>query len=207
METLPEGCYQYSKDPLNCHKTESDIAVQVDYQNQNMDAEKKAFNVCIEMLQQRGCDITEQDPETLRIVATKPDGDPMCVIFNSTPKFDTKSMKEVITHINEVGVSHAIVIHTEGATPAAKSTLAQTCDIYLELFDQQDLQYNITKHRLQPTFSKLPPAESDAFKEKFGSKFGTLRHEKPISRFYDFSKGDVIRITRSDGYISYRIVR
>jgi DNA-directed RNA polymerase subunit H (RpoH/RPB5) len=92
-------------------------------------------------------------------------------------------------------------------TPATKSTLAQTDEMYLELFDLQDLQYNITKHRLQPVFERLPEQEAESFKKTHGTKFGTLRHEKPIARFYDYHKGDVIRVIRSDGYINYRIVR
>ena len=45
------------------------------------------------------------------------------------------------------------------------------------------------------------------FKKNFGIKFGILRLDRPISRFYDYQKGDVIRITRNDGYINYRIVK
>jgi hypothetical protein len=122
--------------------------------------EQKAFDICLQMLDQRGCSVEEEDRENLRIVATKPDGDQLCVLFNSTPKFDTKSMKEVITFMNEANMRHAIIVHTEGVTPATKSTLAQTDEMYLELFDRQDLQYNITKHRLQPVFTRLPPSLS-----------------------------------------------
>jgi len=38
-------------------------------------------------------------------------------------------------------------------------------------------------------------------------KYGTLRLDRPIARFYDYKRGDVIRIKRSDGYINYRIVK
>jgi DNA-directed RNA polymerase subunit H (RpoH/RPB5) len=169
--------------------------------------EQKAFDICLEMLDQRVCSVEEEDRENLRIIATKPDGDQLCVLFNSTPKFDTKSMKEVITFMNEANMKHAIIVYTEGVTPATKSTLAQTDEMYLELFDRQDLQYNITKHRLQPVFTRLYDKEAESFKQTYGTKFGTLRHEKPIARFYDYRKGDVIRVTREDGYVNYRIVR
>ena len=46
--------------------------------------------------------------------------------------------------------------------------------MYFELFADQDLQYNITKHRLQPTFQKLNETECDEYKEKFGVKIGIL---------------------------------
>ena len=77
----------------------------------------------------------------------------------------------------------------------------------VELFALEDLQYNITKHRLQPKFECLSDKDADDFKKKYGVKFGTLRLDRPIACFYDYKRGDVIRIIRSDGYISYRIVR
>jgi hypothetical protein len=77
--------------------------------------EQKAFDICLEMLDQRGCSVEEEDRENLRITATKPDGDQLCVLFNSTPKFDTKSMKEVITFMNEANMRHAIIVHKEHA--------------------------------------------------------------------------------------------
>ena len=172
-----------------------------------MTSQSRAYNVCLEILNQRDCVVKEEDDDNQRIIATKPDDSSLCVLFNSTPKFDTKSMKEVITFMNEVDVRHAIVVHTDGVTPAAKSTLAQTDEMYIELFAEQDLQYNITKHRLQPVFERLPAPEAEQFKKECGVKFGILRDEKPIARFYDYSKGDVIRIIRDDGYVNYRIVR
>ena len=172
-----------------------------------MTARNQAFTVCLELLDQRGYNILEEDRENLRIIADKPDGESMCVLFNSTPKFDTKSMKETISLMNELGLRHSLVIYTDGVTPATRNTLTQIEEMYIELFNEEDLQYNITKHRLQPVFCRLPSTEAEAFKTEYGAKFGTLRHDKSISRFYDYSKGDVIRITRQDGYINYRFVR
>jgi DNA-directed RNA polymerase subunit H (RpoH/RPB5) len=77
----------------------------------------------------------------------------------------------------------------------------------IELFAEEDLQFNITKHRLQPKFEKLKDSEAVDFKKNFGIKFGILRLDRPIARFYNYQKGDVIRITRNDGYINYRIVK
>ena len=173
----------------------------------NMSKQQRAYEVCIEMLLQRGCIITDKDQEQKRITALKPDGESLCVLFNATPKVDTKSMKEIITFMNECGVRHSIVIHTEGVTPATRSTLSQTDEMYIELFNQEDLQYNITKHRLQPSFDRLTSDEAVSLKKKYGTRFGTLGHEKPIARFFDYTRGDVIRVLRQDGYINYRIVR
>ena len=116
-------------------------------------------------------------------------------------------MKEILSVMNEAGVVHSIVIYKDKVTPATKSTLEQCEDMKIELFAEEDLQINITKHRLQPLFEKLKDDEIAEFKKSFGLKFGILRIDRPIARFYNYSKGDVIRIVRSDGYINYRIVK
>jgi len=157
----------------------------------------------LEMLEQRGCTVVD----TENIMAIKPDGSQVIVFFNESPSFDTKSMKEVLSVMNEAGVVHSIVIYKDKVTPATKSTLEQCDDMKIELFAEEDLQINITKHRLQPIFEKLKDDEATEFKKTFGVKFGVLRVDRPIARFYDYSKGDVIRITRPDGYINYRIVK
>jgi DNA-directed RNA polymerase subunit H (RpoH/RPB5) len=169
--------------------------------------QEKAYDICLEILEQREYNIIDKDKDELRIIALKSDGNQIIVLFNAAPKFDIKSLKETITMMNEIDVRHAIVVHREGVTSQTRSTLDQSKELYIELFLEEDLQYNITKHRLQPKFEKLDDSSAEDFKKKYGMKFGTLRLDKPISRFYDYQRGDVIRITRNDGYINFRIVK
>ncbi len=170
-------------------------------------SQKKAFEICIEMLLQREYEILHLDEETFSISATKPNGEQVSVYFNSAPKFDTKSMKEVIFMMEQEGIDHAIVVYKDNITAATSNVLSQTIDIKIELFAEEDLQINITKHRLQPIFTKLSEEESIEFKKNFGLKFPSLRHDKPISKFYDFQKGDIIQIKRLDNTYAFRIVR
>ena len=65
-----------------------------------------------------------------------------------------------------------------------------------ELFSIDDLQYNITKHVLQPKFERLSEKEAQDFKKSYGIKFPVLRKDDPISRFYNYKRGDVIRVKR-----------
>lgn len=170
-------------------------------------SQERAYQTCLEMLKQREYEIIDQDEDAMRVTALKPDGTQMCVFFNTAPKFDTKSMKEIISMMHEMEIDHALVVYTDSITPPTKSTLAQSTEMRIELFAEEDLQYNITKHCLQPIFERLPEAEAEEFKKKFGVKFGTLRIDRPIARFYDYQRGDVIRIKRQGGYITYRIVK
>jgi DNA-directed RNA polymerase subunit H (RpoH/RPB5) len=160
---------------------------------------------CLEMLKQREYSII--DDEDTYITALKPDGTQMAVFFHEGQKFDTKGMKETLFLMNQMVVKHALIIYKDDVTPAVRQTLLRSVEMKFELFAKEDLKINITKHRYQPIFQRLEEKEAIVFKKEFGTKFGTLRVDKPISRFYDYQRGDVIRILRKDGYINYRIVK
>ena len=111
--------------------------------------------------------------------------------------------------MNDMGIFHAIIVYKDSVTAFTRKAVNQSIEMKLELFAEEDLRYNITKHRLQPCFEKLPADEAEEFKKKFGVKFGVMRSEDPIARFYDYKKGDVIRVIRgkTNKFVTYRLVR
>jgi DNA-directed RNA polymerase subunit H (RpoH/RPB5) len=169
---------------------------------------KVSYQTCLEMLQQRKYKITEQEDPT-RIFATKPDGKPMIVFFTDVHKFNVKNVQVCIADMNDMNIFHSIIVYKDSVTSFTRKAITKSIEMKLELFAEEDLMYNITKHRLQPIFEKLPAEEVKAFKKKFGVKFGAMRSDDPISRFYDYKRGDVIRVTRGgiNKFITYRVVR
>ena len=92
--------------------------------------------------------------------------------------------------------------------------IVESIDIVFELFSVDELQFNITKHRLVPLHQKLNEEESKSFKEKYGLKYQAILTSDPISRFYNYKRGDIIRILRirktndkNQYIIAYRIVK
>ena len=166
---------------------------------------EQSYDICLEMLQQRKYIVREKDNS--RILATKPDGLPMVVFFTDVPKFNVKNIQALITEMNKMGVFHAIVVYKD-ITPFTKKVTSKSEELF-ELFAEEDLKYNITKHNLQPRFERLPKKEAEDFKKRHGTKFGTMKTEDPIARFYGYKIGDIIRIIRGgeNKSISYRVVR
>lgn len=166
------------------------------------------YQTCLEMLQQRKYKITEKEDPT-RILATKPDGKQMAVFFTDVPKFNVKNIQVYISIMNEMGIFHSIIVYKEGVTAFTRKAIMKSVEMKFELFAEEDLRYNITKHRLQPIFEKLPAKEAETFKKKFGVKFGVMRSDDPIARFYAYKRGDVIRVIRgaTNKFITYRLVR
>lgn len=165
---------------------------------------EKALQTCLEMFEQRGYNIIDHDE--YRINAVKEDGRPICAFMADTPKFNVNRVQEYIAFMNQLEVNHCIIVYKDNATPMAKKVVDNSQDIIIELFTEEELQYNITKHRLVPIHERLSSEEEIAFKQRFGTKFPSLLRTDPVSRFYGYNRGDVIKITRKDG-ITYRIVK
>jgi DNA-directed RNA polymerase subunit H (RpoH/RPB5) len=180
---------------------------------------------CFEMLAQRGYEITKDSP-SLIIGRRKIEGDTIpknrkgkrdkplvtkyekIVVFTEPiPKFNIERVHQYITSISELKINHAIIIYSESATPMAKNIVESAGEKKIELFHVSELYYNITKHRFACPHIRLSKKEALVFKKTYGVKHATLLTSDAIAKFYNFSRGDVIKIVRRGGYVGWRIVR
>ena len=169
---------------------------------------QKAYDTCLDMLEQRGYIIIDHDED--RILAAKNDTEQMCVFLTDSDKFNVDSIQEYISMMKKMDVHHCIIVYKDNVTPVAKKIIEETKELKIELFHQDELQYNITKHYLVPKHEilyKKGTAEYSNFKDKYSDKFPIIMKSDPISRFYGYEKGDIIKVTRKNGYVMYRIVR
>ena len=162
------------------------------------------FIVCKEMMEQRGYEIVSV--EDAQIVATKQNGDYIYVFFKIL-KINNVKLQELTSIMKDTNINHIIVVYNESVTPSAKKIISDiSAEMVIELFHINELQYNITKHKLQPRFERLKTHVS--FKKTYGrTTQAVLLSTDPIARFYNYRKGDVIRVVRQDGYVCYRIVK
>jgi DNA-directed RNA polymerase subunit H (RpoH/RPB5) len=79
----------------------------------------------------------------------------------------------------------------------------------IEIFHVSEMQMNIKNYYLQPDFYKLSNEEHSEFQKFLTKKIGfpILCRSDPISRFFKFQTGDVIKVTNKDSEVSYRIVK
>lgn len=181
-----------------------------------MTSESKMRQVCLEMIEQRNYSLI--DNEENYISAVKPDGELFYILFLGITQFNISNLYQCTSLMNEYDTKHALITYKEKVTSQALKAVekmdkglsidseGQFPSMKIELFAEEDLQYNITKHRLQPRFQLVEKEEAEEFKKKW-SKFGIMKLNDPVARFLNYEKGDVIRIIRIDGIISYRIVR
>ena len=134
----------------------------------------------------------------------------MCVFLTNTSKFNVDSIQEYILMMRKMELSHSVIVYKDNVTPVAKKIIDDTKDFKIELFKVNEMQYNITKHYLVPKHEvhcKKGTPQCSEFKKKYSDNFPVILRNDPISRFYDYEKGDVIKITDHDGYVSFRIVK
>ena len=156
-----------------------------------------------EMLEQRGFEVEFQEDTIIGRKGTSS----VIVFFSITPKVNNERLQEYITKMRVANLTHAIVVYNESVTPTAQKIVEELEGLRIELFCRKALRYNITKHRLVPKHTLLSRTEMKAFKEEFGVKVPVLLYNDPVARFYDFQRGDVVRVERPNGFICYRIVK
>jgi DNA-directed RNA polymerase subunit H (RpoH/RPB5) len=166
---------------------------------------EKAYQTCIEMFEQRGYKILEKDDE--RILAEKQDGTQVCAFLTTlNNKFNVDKIQECISVMKQMDVFHAIIVYRDTVTPIAKKVVEESTEILIELFNEEELQYNITKHYLVPKHELKYKKDSKEAKEFRKNKYPIISKKDPVARFYGYNVGDIVMITRKNGYIMFRIV-
>lgn len=177
-----------------------------------MSKSDKTFEIIVEMINQRGYKVIEDSED--KIIGENKKGEKICIFTSIIGKFNVDRIKEYLSLLNKININHCIVIYNDCITTMASKLIINSIDIEIELFFEDELQYNITKHRLVPEHIRLSNNKAKKFKETYGIKFPTLLINDPISRFFNYKSGDIIKIIRckkikedSNYYITYRIVK
>ena len=163
----------------------------------------------LEMLNQRK--YTEIKEEENRIMAIDNQGKIVCVFMEILVKLNVAEIKRKIVIMEEEKIPHTIIIHNQLDIPTSnvKGIIEQLPNLNMEIeaFPDSDLLINITKHVYVPKHEVLSVEEGRNFRAKYGTDIQVLLKTDPISRFYNYRKGDIIEITRKNGCIAYRIVK
>lgn len=123
-------------------------------------------------------------------------------------KLNSQEIKSKISLLLENKIPHAILLCKGLATPAVKECIINAVNIglFIELKYIEDVYYNPLKSNLVPRHIRLSEEESNEIKATYGIKIPVLLRTDVISKWYNFQKGDIIKIIRPDA-VMYRIVK
>jgi len=148
------------------------------------------YTICKEMLSQRECTVVEEAEDM--IIAMKSTGEVIYVFFVNTPKLNIKVVKWCINKMKEDNVEHGIIVYKNSITPHVNKAVRNLPKMKIELFLKDELQYNLTEHRLVPKHEKVDEADAKALSEKYGNSYHVLLKTDPVARFFGFERGDFI---------------
>ena len=183
------------------------------------------FNV-IKMLEARKftnikeCEITDEYKNIFGKLLSSNDkeGDNVYIMFLYRNRLNISAVRAIVNYLGintENNISkkkcHGIVIHHETPTSSGShqlGTLGSTGCSTIECFKESFFYNCIIEHDLVPLHVKVTKHEADTLKKKFGQgKMMSLLSGFPISRYYEFKPGDVIKIIRKSGITVYREVK
>jgi DNA-directed RNA polymerase I, II, and III subunit RPABC1 len=129
----------------------------------------------------------------------------LCFICDANDiKLNIQGIKDKLSIMNQEKSMHCIIVYRDSVTSSAKKSL-NIIDHHIDLFSLKELQLNITKHRLVPVHEKVIDKVLD--KSIKISELPVMYALDPVSRYYGYKKGDVIKITRKNGLVIYRQVK
>jgi DNA-directed RNA polymerases I, II, and III subunit RPABC1 len=112
------------------------------------------------------------------------------------------------------GINKAIIVLQTGLTPHAKQAIERLSAgqrFRMEVFFENELLVNITRHQLVPTHELLSDLDKKALLKRYKLKetqLPRIQRSDPIARYYGLVQGDVVKITRpsetAGRYVSYR---
>ena len=163
-----------------------------------------ARNIMKEILAQRFYTDVE-DFEDGCIQAVKPNKQPIIVFFDDAPKLNKGAVNKYLSIMDTICITHGIIVYNDSVTAMTAKSIDQSIGMDMELFSINELQFNITKHKLQPEYFKKVKISND-LKKTFVSKLPLMKPTDPIARFFRFMKGDIIEIKNKNGIINHRRV-
>ena len=147
------------------------------------------------------------DKQNDYFLVQKSDDTEMIIFFSVFEKLNTSILKEYIKEIEKNRINHMIIVYRYKVTSSVNKIINSIFHLDIELFQFQNLLFNITKHKFYRPHIKLLTKEKNEFIKKYGDKIPKILISDPIVKYYNYKLGDILKIIRKNNYISYRIVK
>jgi len=168
----------------------------------------QAKTVSHEMLNMRGYKLkSESEDSSHRIFSNAADHN-IIVFFDTHEKINKNILSKYNQLMNDLNIKESILVYSGTITTTTSKLIdALNQSKQIQIFNIDELTFNITKHVLQPNFEKLSIDDKNEVINLLGRKIPIMRYNDAISKFYNYKKGDIIQVTNKQNVISYRIVK
>lgn len=135
---------------------------------------------------------------TLKFLAQK-DASNMVVHFLDDEKVGRKGLEALIEEYERENIYEIIFITHSSLSPACHTHISLLPRFNIEIFREEELKFNVTKHSLVPRHRILNVFEKENVLQRLKLKVENLPKilsTDVISRYYGAKHGDIIEITR-----------
>jgi DNA-directed RNA polymerase I, II, and III subunit RPABC1 len=135
------------------------------------------------------------------------------VEFLADQSIGVKQAKAFVHRVKDENFHTGIMVSVNAPTAASlKSFAAVEKEVTIEVFLEENLLVNITKHELVPKHILLSKQEKKALLQRYRlkeSQLPRIQKDDPVARYFGLRKGNVVKIIRrsetSGRYASYRL--
>ena len=168
------------------------------------------------------CDMSTGTVDAERLTITKlKASDPTQKIMAFFPADDRRIgvglVKRIYDTMTADNATASIIVLRAEITAFARSTVARLSVTNeprrIELFKEDDLLVNITKHQLVPQHILLSAEEKQRVLERYKlkeSQLPRMTSNDPVAKYFGMTRGDVVKIIRKSEtagrYVTYRLV-
>lgn len=129
------------------------------------------------------------------------------VLFTCDIKINIGYIKEIARAMTNSGVNHVIIIYNGNITINSCNMKEIKAFYNIEYFPERLFMVNITHHKLVPRHERLLKSNPDYVSiAKDKHNLPLILDADPICRYYDFRPGSILKITRNNNSIAYRLV-
>ena len=133
------------------------------------------------------------------------------VEFSGEPNVGIKHIKAFAQVLSEKNFQTGIYVTNAAPTSSALKIIPSLQPIVMEIFREDDLLVNISKHELVPKHILLSKEEKKSLLERYRlreTQLPRIRLDDPMAKYLGLKRGDVIKIIRKSEtagrYASYR---
>jgi len=171
-----------------------------------MSRQENIKNTVFSMFKKRGYSGVIFEDEKNQITGYCKD-EKVIALISPVEKLNVDEIKIANALMTNEDSNHALIVYENVPTSAVKNAVGNMVELGLEieLWSADDLQFDITEHKLVPRHEKVDQKLVKTFPDK--ANLPILLKSDIVSRFYNYRKGEIIRVFRRDGTIVFRIVR
>lgn len=129
----------------------------------------------------------------------------ICIFLD---KVGVDSLKKHLKQSCNDDVKNYIIVYESQITSTCQKIISNLFQYEIQLFPSDEFTYDFTELYYYIPHEKVKdPVKIKELEKRYGDKFPIISKEDAVCRYFNFKKNDILKVTRSENEIAYRIVK